>query len=231
MQISPEKLKYFRKNNGWSQDVLAKAAGVSLRTVQRVEKEGNASSETLLSLASALSKSPKELCQISQNIETFWKWRNIMQNCIALIVVTCAVSMLLVLGGDIGIFTDFYGILFLLLFMYACSVFSFGSHGMIKSITGLHLLFSSEITPTKAVEQLVFIYKKQITFIYAGAFIGLIVGAISILSSPEAIESRTHFFAAWAVNMLIILYAAILAEAILRPLATKLESTKLNALQ
>ncbi|MCH2055477.1 MAG: helix-turn-helix domain-containing protein [Thalassotalea sp.] len=42
MQISPEKIKYFRKQNGWSQEVPAKAAGVSLRTIQRIENDANA---------------------------------------------------------------------------------------------------------------------------------------------------------------------------------------------
>ena len=37
MQISPEKIKHFRKENGWSQEVLAKASGLSLRTIQRIE--------------------------------------------------------------------------------------------------------------------------------------------------------------------------------------------------
>lgn len=41
-----------RENRGWSQSVLATMAGVSLRTIQRAEKDGNASVETLKALAS-----------------------------------------------------------------------------------------------------------------------------------------------------------------------------------
>ena len=40
MQISPEKVKFFRKEKAWSQEVLAKAAGLSLRTVQRSGERG-----------------------------------------------------------------------------------------------------------------------------------------------------------------------------------------------
>jgi transcriptional regulator with XRE-family HTH domain len=38
VNLSPERVKYFRKDNGWSQELLAKASGLSLRTIQRAEK-------------------------------------------------------------------------------------------------------------------------------------------------------------------------------------------------
>ena len=222
MQISPEKIKHFRKENGWSQEVLAKATGLSLRTIQRIEKEGNASPETQLALAGALDKPLKLLCQVSEQIEVFWKWRSIMQNLIALVVVVCAVGMLLVLGGDLGMFADFYGALFLLLFMYACTIIAFGSHGLFKSLTGLKYLVASEVTPSNYTAHLATIYKKQLAFLYGGSFIGLIVGGISILSNHASIESTAELGAAWAVNLLIVFYASLGAEGILRPLATKL---------
>ncbi|NMP33546.1 helix-turn-helix transcriptional regulator [Thalassotalea sp. M1531] len=228
MQISPEKIKYFRKDNGWSQEVLAKASGLSLRTIQRVEKDGNASSETQLALAAALNKTTKELFHTSEQIEVFWKWRNIMQNLIAILIVAGAIIMLLMLGGDLGMFADFYGALFLLLFMYACSVIAFGSHGLVKSISGLKYLFSSEVTPTSNTKHLTYIYKKQISFIYAGALIAFAVGSVSILSNQASITSVAHFNAAWAVNILIVFYAAVAAEGVLRPLTAKLESAKLT---
>ncbi len=59
--LSPERVKHFRKDNGWSQELLAKASGLSLRTIQRAEKDGNSSAETQLALAAAFNISPKEL--------------------------------------------------------------------------------------------------------------------------------------------------------------------------
>lgn len=47
-------IKKLREDKAWSQEHLAAAAGVSLRTIQRVECEGRASAETRLALASAL---------------------------------------------------------------------------------------------------------------------------------------------------------------------------------
>jgi transcriptional regulator with XRE-family HTH domain len=53
MRVDPLKLRQLREERSWSQERLADAAGLSLRTVQRVEREGNASAETRLSLAGA----------------------------------------------------------------------------------------------------------------------------------------------------------------------------------
>ena len=57
MAISGERIKALREAKAWSQAHLAEAAGLSLRTVQRVEAEGAASAETRLAIASALSVS------------------------------------------------------------------------------------------------------------------------------------------------------------------------------
>ena len=54
MAISGETIKSLREARAWSQAHLAEAAGLSLRTVQRVEAEGTASAETRLALAGAL---------------------------------------------------------------------------------------------------------------------------------------------------------------------------------
>lgn len=51
MKISSIVVRRLRSERGWSQDQLATASGVSLRTIQRVEAEGSASRETRVSLA------------------------------------------------------------------------------------------------------------------------------------------------------------------------------------
>ncbi|HET7812039.1 MAG TPA: helix-turn-helix transcriptional regulator [Steroidobacteraceae bacterium] len=52
MQIDSNRVKAERERRAWSQEHLAAAAGLSLRTVQRVETSGSASLETLRALAS-----------------------------------------------------------------------------------------------------------------------------------------------------------------------------------
>ncbi len=227
MQISPEKIKYFRKQNGWSQEVLAKAAGVSLRTIQRIENDTNAALETQLAIAGALDMPLAELCQSSPRTEIYWKWRSIMQSVLGLVVVVFAVGMLFMLGGDLGMFTDVWSALFLGLFTYACTVIAFGSHGLVKSITGLRLLFTSDLSASHYYKHLAFIYSKQLAFVYAGALIAVITGGVAILSHPDSWETTERFAASWAVCILVLLYAAIFAEGVLRPLIAKLNASEL----
>jgi transcriptional regulator with XRE-family HTH domain len=61
MKTNARRLKQLREAKSWSQEHLAEASGLSLRTVQRVETEGNASPETRLALAGALGVDVAEL--------------------------------------------------------------------------------------------------------------------------------------------------------------------------
>jgi transcriptional regulator with XRE-family HTH domain len=54
MKINTRLLKKLREEKSWSQEHLAEVSNLSLRTVQRVEADGNASPETKMALASVL---------------------------------------------------------------------------------------------------------------------------------------------------------------------------------
>jgi len=54
MAVSGETIKSLREAKAWSQAHLAEAAGLSLRTIQRVETEGTASAKTRMAIAGAL---------------------------------------------------------------------------------------------------------------------------------------------------------------------------------
>ena len=54
MKINGDMVRALREEKSWSQEHLADAAGLSARTVQRVEAEGVGSAETRLALAAAL---------------------------------------------------------------------------------------------------------------------------------------------------------------------------------
>jgi len=56
-------VKNKREERGWTQSHLAEVAGLSVRTVQRLEKEGAASKETLLAIASVLEIDVKTLTE------------------------------------------------------------------------------------------------------------------------------------------------------------------------
>ncbi|PAV26134.1 transcriptional regulator [Tamilnaduibacter salinus] len=50
MEINSETVRHERQQRGWTQQHLAEAAGCSLRTVQRIEKQGLASNESVSAL-------------------------------------------------------------------------------------------------------------------------------------------------------------------------------------
>jgi transcriptional regulator with XRE-family HTH domain len=54
MQIDAESVRNARQQRGWTQEVLAELAGLSLRTIQRIENQGVASNESLNSLCAVL---------------------------------------------------------------------------------------------------------------------------------------------------------------------------------
>ena len=54
MKLDPSSIRRRREARNWSQEQLANASGLSLRTIQRVETEGTASRETRVCLAAAL---------------------------------------------------------------------------------------------------------------------------------------------------------------------------------
>lgn len=62
MKIDPAAVRALRERRAWSQEQLAEVAGLSVRTVQRVETGGGASLDTRMALAAALEVTPAELC-------------------------------------------------------------------------------------------------------------------------------------------------------------------------
>lgn len=61
MDVNAKEIRTLRTNRGWTQQHLADASGVSLRTVQRVERYGVSSNETLLSFCAVFEVSSQTL--------------------------------------------------------------------------------------------------------------------------------------------------------------------------
>jgi DNA-binding XRE family transcriptional regulator len=70
MKINAKKVIHNRKVRAWSQQHLADASAVSLRTIQRVENNGSGSLETIKSLASCFELDVNALFEIETDIET-----------------------------------------------------------------------------------------------------------------------------------------------------------------
>jgi transcriptional regulator with XRE-family HTH domain len=67
VMINSELLKSLRLKRSWSQEKLANASGLSLRTIQRAESTGTASLETRLVLSTVLGIKPDDLERESNN--------------------------------------------------------------------------------------------------------------------------------------------------------------------
>ena len=55
MKVDAKRIRDERTARAWSQEHLANVAGLSLRTIQRIESTGSASFESVTALASGLS--------------------------------------------------------------------------------------------------------------------------------------------------------------------------------
>ncbi|WP_051228748.1 XRE family transcriptional regulator [Paludibacterium yongneupense] len=53
MNVNAERIRQLRERRAWSQEHLAAAAGLGVRTIQRIEAEGNASAESRMAIAAA----------------------------------------------------------------------------------------------------------------------------------------------------------------------------------
>jgi len=67
MQLNPTTVKSLRHTFDWTQQQLADACDVSLRTIQRVEKEGAASKETTMALCAVFEVRQGELIKLDEN--------------------------------------------------------------------------------------------------------------------------------------------------------------------
>ncbi|WDE00336.1 helix-turn-helix domain-containing protein [Thalassomonas actiniarum] len=223
MFLSTNKLKTLRQEKGWSQEVLAKASGLSVRTIQRIEADGKASAESTLAIASVFNLSPQALKATSDEIEVNWTRKMIMKNIVALLVISGAIAMLIILGASAKLYIDVASGLFLILFLYAATIVTFGTHGMFKSLAGLKYLFTEEMVGGSQAQYLEQLYSSQVKFLYGGAFIGLIIGTIAILGNVDTYENFV-FQRASAVNLIVLFYAAVLSEGVFRPLSIKLRT-------
>jgi transcriptional regulator with XRE-family HTH domain len=72
VKINSEKLKALRVQKGWTQQQLADICGLSMRTIQRTEKSGNASQETISSLSSVFEVN-RESWQLVNKVDTTFR--------------------------------------------------------------------------------------------------------------------------------------------------------------
>lgn len=70
MKVDTKLIKALREERGWSQEHLASVAGLSARTVQRLEADGNASLESKMAIAAAFGVEPARLTPALESMPT-----------------------------------------------------------------------------------------------------------------------------------------------------------------
>ena len=78
MKIDSERVLQLRTGFSWSQDELATAAGLNLRTVQRIEASGVASLQSAKSLASALEVELAALLRPQETTMTKYEYKTLV---------------------------------------------------------------------------------------------------------------------------------------------------------
>lgn len=78
MKVNTNQIMDLRKHRSWSQDELATAAGLNLRTIQRIENEGSASLESLKALAAALQVNLDSLKSMPEKRMTRFEYKTIV---------------------------------------------------------------------------------------------------------------------------------------------------------
>ena len=80
MDVNAQEIKKLRTSSAYTQQHLADACNISLRTIQRVERYGVASSETLMSLSSVFEVDAQSLIALPEPAQIIEESSNISQS-------------------------------------------------------------------------------------------------------------------------------------------------------
>ncbi len=224
MDISAERLKRIRLLHNLSQELLAKQSGLSLRTIQRLEQEGGGSAESLHALCATLNLSADQLQQNAPSMQARWQRTTIIGR---LLVFTLLFAALLSLMGkssatSIHIYLDLMSLVIICSFLTLSTLACFGFNGLIRAVSGLKYLASSQLYQQPASLELARLYTFIYKNCYCAAIIGSLIGLVSLLDSFATFGNSSMLFKGLQVLSILWLYAAIIAECLLRPLIYKL---------
>lgn len=219
MSVSKQNIIKLRKDRGWSQEKLAVISGLSERTIQRIEKDGNCSLDSKMALASAFEISPQELSIIeilrTEDLTMIVDWGGIL----GLLVLGLATPAVVLLTGTHGMwelasFSIVIGLTVIL------SIMTYG-------FKQTHLLFDKTSYIVKYPRRVVGLNKLIIhaQFVIKNAYIiaivaSVVTGLTLAIHKPLILESLKEF-----IPILIkpTIYAMLFVEFWFRPYKYKLE--------
>lgn len=226
MDISAEKLKRIRLLHNLSQELLAKQSGLSLRTIQRLEREGGGSAESLHALCATLNINAEQLQQHTTAMQAGWQRTTIISRLLVFIVLFAAMFSLMgkASATSIHIYLDLMSLVIIFSFLTLSTLACFGFNGLLRAVSGLKYLASSELYQQQATSDLAQLYTFIYKNCYCAAAIGSLIGLVSLLDTFAASANSSQLFTGLHVLTILWLYAAIIAECLLRPLIYKLKN-------
>ena len=226
MSISTEKLNKLRIQNGWSQERLAEISGLSLRTIQRLEKGEPASLESQLAISKAFDIAPNELLE-DEEVEIGHGGINWSGIC-GILVLTILVISMLELGGGALTFLDMPSVILSIGIPIGIAAISLGlkkKWAVIKLMRFIVVLPNHQI----GLQQYVSSLNWLVFYCYAFGAISTLVGIITVMFYPADftyagdLANRNPILLGMGIALLTLLYSAILAELFIRPLKHQIE--------
>jgi len=222
MKISTNRLKNLRAENGWSQEQLAEISSISQRTVQRIEKDGNCSSETQMALASALNISPSELLDEYKN-EIGSGVLNIGGGIGGVILLSLLITIVAWEWDDISVFVNGWLFSFVALTVISLSLLANGFQKTFRVFSVLKWLLR-EPNDAKDTQQLLPVLRRLIAYSYSAGFFWCLTEIVEAGYYSMNAQAGNNMVSEVMVSLLSVLYGVMLAEFLFRPLKNRLES-------
>lgn len=216
MFISPDKLRALRTDRGWSQDQLATTCGVSLRTIQRIEKDGKCSADTHNALASALDVSPNTLLPETESSKTKQS-ATPHEGYLGLSIAFLVLTSLLIVGNSPASFFDPFALIATCSLAFSLTILSSGLSATLQSYRALKLL----IKPNSSIDDphpLIAVLQRTMVHYYSAAVVVTFIH-LNTQTMPTEMPQPIHW---WLHQMLPLTYCVIITEIVWRPLKAKL---------
>ncbi|GHE86233.1 helix-turn-helix domain-containing protein [Thalassotalea profundi] len=224
--ISTDKIKQLRTQHGWSQEQLAIVSGVSVRTIQRIEKSGECSLESKMALAGAFSVSVEYLNDSSSYFHDY-KTVSFKDNLASWFVLLVIILGILLVNGSGKIDERLHINLFVMAaFWLATAIRAQGSEVIVLTFKLVFGMFSKSVKGIP-VRQSIMNINQQIKLVYSSALFAFVFLALqlfdgSVFSSQQSLDLFVMQMAQSAITAII--YSIFFAEFLLRSAKLRLEN-------
>ena len=221
MNISPSKLKLYRAENGWSQEQVAELCGVSLRTIQRAEKEGRCSQESCMAFASAFGVSPAELNDEFNN--SVGDGSINVGGILGAVIITSLISTIIAWEwNDLGVFINVWVLSFNILTFVSLSMMTCGFTPTMQALATISWLFKQPLNIENANKHLP-VLRRLIFYSYTSAAFWVMTDIVEASYYAFNGEQSPHYAYELGLTLTSLLYAVLIAEMIFRPLKNRIE--------